>query len=467
MNKIFMIISALATLLAGCTMVPKYERPPAPVSDVWPLQAHQDLLATNANIADIPWNLFFDDPRLQQLISLSLEHNRDLRAAALRVEETRALYRIQRAELFPALDLGASAARQRTPSTVSITGDARTFTTYDVSVGAAFELDLFGRIRSLKEEALQRFFASDANRRTVQIALISEVATQYLTFLQLQEAFRLAEQTLEAVQTSFNLNQRSFQAGVASELDLRTAEAQVQAAQVNLSTFHQLLSQAQNALVLLVGQPIPDNLPPGKPLHQQRLLNDLPVGLPSDLLHRRPDILAAEHSLLAANANIGAARAAFFPRILLTGSGGTMSANLSDLFTGPSAAWSFAPQIAVPIFQGGRNRANLDAAQVRKQIEIANYERAIQVAFREVADALAVRAFVDEKVAAQQRLVQAQQRRFELTNARYRQGVDNYVEVLLAQQDLYAAQQNLLQFQAARLVNVVTLYRTLGGGWNS
>ncbi|HET6408548.1 MAG TPA: efflux transporter outer membrane subunit, partial [Chthoniobacteraceae bacterium] len=388
-------------------------------------------------------------------------------AAALRVEETRAQYRIQRADLFPALDLGGGAVRQRTPSTVSVTGDARTATTYDVSVGAAFELDLFGRIRSLKEEALQRFFASDDNRKTVQIALISEVAAQYLTILQLEESRRLAQQTLEAVTTSFNLNERSFQAGVASELDLRTAEAQVQDAQVDLSTFDQLLSQAQNALVLLIGQPVPSDLPAGKPLHTQRLLNDLPVGLPSDLLQRRPDILAAERILLAANANIGAARAAFFPRILLTGSGGTMSANLSDLFTGPSAAWSFAPQITVPFFQGGRNRANLDAAQVRKQIEIANYERTIQVAYREVSDALAVRAFIDEKVTAQQRLVQAQQRRFDLTNARYRQGVANYVEVLLAQQDLYAAQQNLLQFQAARLINVVILYRTLGGGWNS
>lgn len=463
------LISRLTTLagaliMAGCTMAPKYERPVAPVANTWPLEQNQ---TNGLTAADLPWNLFFDDPRLQQLLALSLENNRDLRAAALRVEETRAQYRIQRAELFPALDLGVSAVRQRTPSTISITGDARTSTTYDVSVDAAFELDLFGRIRSLKEEALQRFFASEENRKTVQIALISEVATQYLTILQLEEARRLAAQTLEAVRTSFNLNERSFQVGVASELDLRTAEAQVEAAQVNLSTFAQLLSQAQNALVLLIGQPVPNDLPPGRPLLEQRLLNDIPVGLPSDLLQRRPDILAAEHILQAANANIGAARAAFFPRLLLTGAGGTMSASLSDLFTGPSAAWNFAPQISVPIFQGGRNRANLDAAQIRKQIEIANYERSIQVAFREVADALAVRAFVDDKLAAQERLVQAQQRRFDLTNARYRQGVANYVEVLLAQQDLYAAQQNLLQFQAARLINVVTLYRTLGGGWRS
>jgi outer membrane protein, multidrug efflux system len=202
-------------------------------------------------------------------------------------------------------------------------------------------------------------------------------------------------------------------------------------------------------------------------LNEQRLLNDLAVGLPSDLLQRRPDIVAAEHVLQAANANIGAARAAFFPRILLTGSAGTMSASLSDLFTGASRAWSFAPQITVPIFEGGRNRANLDVAQLQKQIEVANYERAIQVAFREVADALAVRAFVDDQLEAQRRLVQAQQRRFDLTNARYRQGVDSYLAVLLAQQDLYAAQQNLIQFEAARLQNVVTLYRSLGGGWKS
>ena len=458
--------SALALALAGCTLAPKYERPPAPVSSTWPIENGTNGVTS----ADVPWRQFFDDPRLRRLIDLSLANNRDLRVVALRVEQTRAQYRIQRAALFPAFDAGASAFRQRTPSTVSVTGDAFTTTTYDVSVGAAFELDLFGRVRSLKEEALQRYFATEASRKAVQIALISEVATQYLTILQLEEAKALAEQTRDAVQTSFNLNERSFQVGVASELDLRTAEAQVQAAQVNVSTYNQLLAQAENALVLLVGEPIDhitNGLPPGQSLTAQRLLNDNPIGLPSDLLQRRPDILAAEHTLMGANANIGAARAAFFPRILLTGSAGTASTSLGDLFTGPFAAWSFAPQITVPIFQGGRNRANLDAAQVGRQIEVANYERAIQIAFREVADALAVRAFVDEKLAAQERLVQAQQRRFELTNARYRQGVDNYVVVLLAQQDLYAAQQNLLQFRAARLINVVTLYRALGGGWKT
>jgi multidrug efflux system outer membrane protein len=455
--------AAAALALTGCTMAPKHERPPAPVAGTWPGGGVE---TNGASAAEIPWSDFFGDPRLERLIELSLANNRDLRIAALRVEQTRALYRIQRSALFPALDAGATALRQRTPSTVSITGDAITRTTYDVNVGAAFELDLFGRIRSLKEEALQRFFATEENRKAAQIALVSEVAAQYLTMLQLEESRALAENTRDAVQKSFDLNKRSFEAGVASELDFRTAEAQVQAAQVNVETFSELLAQAQNALVLLVGQGLPGDLPPGRPLHEQELLHDLPAGMPSDLLQRRPDILAAEHLLQAASASIGAARAAFFPRILLTGSAGTASVSLSDLFTGPSAAWSFAPQITVPIFQGGRNRANLDAAQIGQRIEVATYERAIQAAFREVADALAAREFIARRIAAQERLVQAQQKRFDLTEARYRQGVDNYVDVLLAQQDLYASQQNLLQFRAARLINSVTLYRTLGGGWN-
>ena len=263
MKKFFLLSATLGLLLAGCTLAPKYERPAAPVSGSFPLAGNETNLAS---AADVPWSLFFDDPRLERLIELSLQNNRDLRVAALRVEQTRAQYRIQRAALFPALDAGASATRQRTPETVSVTGGARTATTYDVSVGAAYELDLFGRVRSLKEEALQRYFATAATRQAAEMALVSEVAVQYLTILQLQEAKALAEQTRDAVQTSLNLNQRSFEAGVASELDLTTAQAQVEAAQVSVATYEQLLSQAENALVLLVGQPIPADLPPGRPL---------------------------------------------------------------------------------------------------------------------------------------------------------------------------------------------------------
>jgi multidrug efflux system outer membrane protein len=462
MKSKILLTSSFVLALAGCTMIPKYERPAAPVNTIWP---NGEVNTNGTPPVEISWSQFFDDPQLQFLIDLSLKNNRDLRVAALRVEQLRAQYRIQRSALFPSVDADATLVRQRTPRTVSITGSAVTASVYDVSAGAAYELDLFGRIRSLKKEALENYFASEENRNSVRIALISEVASQYLTILQIQEAREIAHETLEAVQASYNLNKKSFEAGVASELDLRTAEAQVQTTIVSFATYNQLLAEAQNALVLLVGEPLTMELPKGKALKDQTLLRDIPSGLPSDLLERRPDILAAEHTLKAANADIGAARAAFFPRVTLTGSAGTASAKLTDLFSGPSAAWNFSPQITVPIFEGGRNKANLDVAKLQKQIEVANYERTIQIAFREVADALAARNSLKTRVTAQTLLVDAEQRRFDLTNARYRQGVDNYVDVLLAQQDLYVAQQNLLQYRAAQLMNSVTIYRALGGGW--
>ena len=466
MNQRYLYILGLGTLLGGCTMMPKYDRPPAPVSSSWPGGSTQSK-ATNAAAADIDWRDFFEDPRLRSLISLALENNRDLRIAALRVEQSRAQYRIQRADLFPGVQGGASAVRQRFSGAVTTFNGGSVLTTYSLEVGAAYEADLFGRVRSLKREALEKYFATEEARKSVQIALVSEVATEYLTQLRLREAKAIAQQTLETVQSSYHLIQRRFEAGAASELDLRTAEGQVQTVRVNAANYLELLAESENALVLLIGQPLPQDLPSGKPFQQQQLLTDLPAEVPSDVLQRRPDILAAEHTLKAANADIGAARAAFFPRILLTGSAGTASAKLTDLFTGPSATWSFSPQITVPILDIGSTRSKLDVSKISKKIEIANYEKAIQTAFREVADALAVQSILDEKLKAQERLLNAEQNRFDLTNARYRQGVDSYLDVLLAQQDLYAAQQNLLQFQAARLLNAVALYRSLGGGWKS
>jgi multidrug efflux system outer membrane protein len=357
--------------------------------------------------------------------------------------------------------------RQKFSGTATAFGGGSVLTTYSLDVVAVYELDRMGRVRSLKAEALENYFATEEARKSVQIGLISAVATEYLTQLRLREAKAIANQTLQTVQTSYDLIKRSFEAGVASELDLRTAEGQVQTVRVNSANFLQLLAESENALVLLVGQPLPDDLPPGKPFQQQKLLTTLPAEVPSEVLQRRPDILAAEHTLKAANANIGAARAAFFPRILLTGAAGTASATLGDLFAGPSATWNFSPQVTVPIFDVGGTRARLKVSKIGKEIEIANYEKAIQTAFREVADALAIRSILDERLKAQEVLVSAQQVRFDLTTARYRQGVDSYVDVLLAQQDLYAAQQNRLQFQAARLVNAIALYRSLGGGWKS
>ncbi|MEY2408044.1 MAG: outer membrane protein multidrug efflux system [Verrucomicrobiota bacterium] len=466
MTRNLFLTLCVAALSGGCTMIPKYERPVAPVGSTWPKDSgHTNAADTIASNMD--WRQFFDDPRLQQLIALALDNNRDLRIAALRVEQSRAQYRIERAALYPGIEGGASMVRQKFSGAVTAFNGGSILTTYSINVGASYEVDLFGRVRSLKQEALERYFATEEARKSAQIALVSEVATEYLTQLRLREARAIARQTLEVVQSSYNLIKSSFEAGAASELDLRTAEGQVQTVRVNAASYLQLLAESENALVVLVGQTLPDDLPAGHPFREQRLLTDFPAEVPSEVLQRRPDILAAEHTLKAANADIGAARAAFFPKILLTGSAGTASAKLSDLFTGPSQTWSFSPQISVPIFDVGGTRAKLAVSKIGKKMEVANYEKAIQTAFREVADALAVRSILDEKLRAQELLLNSQQIRFDLTTARYRQGVDSYVEVLLAQQDLYAAQQNLLQFQAARLLNAVALYRSLGGGWKS
>jgi multidrug efflux system outer membrane protein len=465
MRRNFILSLSVGVLAAGCTLMPKYDRPALPVKNSWPNGAGPTNSIKSATEMD--WREFFDDPRLQRLIALALENNRDLRVAALRVEQARAQYRIQRAALYPGVEGTASFERRKTSGRATTFNQGTEFDTYNVDVGAAYEVDLFGRVRSLKKEALEKYFASDEARKSVQIALVSEVATEYLTQLRLLKNKAIANQTLKTVQTSYDLIQHSFAAGVASELDLRTAEGQVEAVRVNSASFLQLLAESENRLVVLVGQPLPDDLPPGKPFPEQRLLTDLPLDLPSEVLTRRPDILAAEHTLQAANADIGAARAAFFPRILLTGSAGTASAKLTDLFSGPSMTWSFSPQISIPIFDLGGTRGRLAASKAGKQIEVANYEKTIQTAFREVADALAARSILEDKIKSQAALLTAQQKRFDLTRARYEQGVDSYLDVLLAQQDLYAAQQNLVQFQGARLLNAIALYRSLGGGWKS
>jgi multidrug efflux system outer membrane protein len=466
MNKLLLSILAVAVSFAGCTMAPKYERPAAPVSGEWrPGLTNSPGATTNASTAEIEWREFFNDPRLQKLIALSLTNNRDLRIAALRVEQFRAQYRIQGAAYFPDVSGNAGLLRQQTSGAVSEFNGGTIVSTYNVTLGASYEVDLFGRVRSLKNEALELYFATEEARKSAQIALVSEVAMEYLTQLRLLEAKAVAAQTLKTVQASYDLIKRSLELGASSELDLRTAEGQVQSVRVNSASFLQLLAESENRLVQLVGQPLPADLPPARPFREQSLLTDLPVGVPSEVLQRRPDVLAAEHTLKSVNANIGAVRAAFFPQIVLTGSAGTASAKLTDLFTGPSETWSFSPRITVPLFDIAVNRTRLDVAKIQKRIEIANYERVIQIAFREVADALAARGIIDEKIKAQELLLTSQQKRFDLTEARYKQGVDNYLDVLLAQQDLYRAQQDLLQYQAARLLNAIALYQSLGGGW--
>jgi multidrug efflux system outer membrane protein len=316
----------------------------------------------------------------------------------------------------------------------------------------------------MNESALQEFFASDAARVGVQISLVAEIASQYFTERALLEQIELSQQTLDSVSQTYDLTKKRLDAGDVSELDARSVEIQVQTAKANLATYRQQLSVTRNALTFLTGSSLPDALPGGGNL-DDGLVADLRSGVPSDLLTRRPDILEAEHRLQAANANIGAARAAFFPRITLTGGAGTASRSLSDLFQSGSSAWSFAPQISVPIFDGGYNKANLEVAEVRKQIGIAQYEKSIQTAFREVSDGLAARTGLNERIKAYEGLVEAQQRRFDLADTRYKQGVDSYFEVLDAHQDLYAARQVLIQLRLSRLTNAVGLYKALGGGW--
>ncbi len=458
------LAAAGALALASCSLAPRYQRPAAPVSPEWPGAASAP--TGQPPPADLGWRDVFGDPRLQALVALALENNRDLRVAALNIELTRAQYRIQRAAQLPAVAATASSTTQRVPADLSSTGRATTGTTYTVGAAvSAFELDLFGRVRSLSAAALEQYFATEEARRSAHLSLVAAVATQYLTGRALEDQVALARRTLETVAASLALTRRSYEAGRVSELDVRTAEAQVETARFNLSTADQQRAQAENALVLLVGRPLPPGLPPPVPLDAQELVSELPPGLPSEVLQRRPDVLAAEHGLKSANASIGAARAAFFPSISLTAFGGTSSAELSGLFGSGSAAWSFAPRLSLPLFTGGALRGSLDVAEVRKSIEVARYERAIQVGFREVSDALVSREALGQQLGAERARVAAEQRRYQLSDLRYRKGVDSYLTVLTAQRDLFAAQQQLIQSHLARLSNLVELYRALGGGW--
>jgi outer membrane protein, multidrug efflux system len=467
-----LIAIAVALFAAGCSFQPKYERPAAPVAATFPnsgiyaqqAAAEPHRSANGQAAADIGWREFFADPRLQRIIEIALENNRDLRVSMLNVAQARAQYQITRAALVPTLDGTGSESVSRTPKNLSFFN--RTISRdYFVGLSSSWEIDFWGRIRSLKDAALEQYFATAEARKAAEISLVSQVANQYLTMLAFDDLLKITEDTLKTAQASYDLTKLQFDSGTGSELALRQAESVVEQANANMQAQARFRAQAENALVLLVGEPLPDDLPPGRMLDDQALLTDIPAGLPSDLLTRRPDIMQAEALLRAANANIGAARAAFFPRVTLTGSFGTESATLGGLFKPGSAAWSFAPQITLPIFEGGRNEANLDLAHIQKRIEIAFYEKAIQSAFREVADGLAARSTYDQQIAALERNTFAEERTLDLSTLRYKSGVDSYLQVLTAQTNLYAAQQSLVNARVARFSNLVTLYVALGGGW--
>lgn len=462
-----------ALVLSSCTMMPKYQRPPSPVAAQWPNGPAYQWQNTNApqapvttNAADIGWREFFGDPRLNRLVALALENNRDLRVAILNVETVQAQYHVAELALLPTLSVTGIGNRQRLPIGFTANGEPITFGQYSVNFGTTdYELDLWGRVRSLKKQALEQLLATGDERITAQISLVAQVAIQYLTERELDEEMGVAIETRDATGAYRDLIQKIYDLGNASELDLSSAEAQAEAARAAVANLTRQRAQAENALLVLIGCALPADLPPPLPLGSQRVLADLPAGLPSDLLERRPDIRSAEHLLKAANANIGAARAAFFPRVTLTAVGGTTSLQLSGLFAPDSQAWQFMPQITLPIFDAGVNKANLQVANITKRIEIAQYEKAIQTAFREVSDALTARATLDEQIDAQQLQEAAEQKRYDLADARYRNGVDTFLTVLTAQQDLYASQQLLIQARFSRLANLVTLYKALGGGW--
>jgi outer membrane protein, multidrug efflux system len=452
------VLALLALVLpaTGCTMIPRYERPPAPIAQRFPGAGEAPAGASAA--ADVSWRTFLAEERLRRLVELALEQNRDVRVATLQMEQVRAQYRITRAASFPAVNAADTYTRQR--------AYGQTSSQWSASVGVtSYELDFFGRVRSLNQQALETYLATEEAQRSRKLATVGEVATQYFTLRAAEAQLALARDTLAAVQESFSLSQHLFDAGAANELDLRTAEGQVETATMNVLTYDRQREQAENALVFLVGQPLPEDLPAARPFQEAGLLAEIPAGLPSDLLQRRPDILEAEHTLKAANASIGAARAAFFPSISLTGSVGTASSQLSGLFGAGSGTWSFVPQISLPIFRGGQNVANLDSAEIAARVEVARYEKTIQVAFREVADALVGARVYAEQIAVERKAISAQQRRLDLATARYRSGEDSFLNVLSAQQDLYAAQQGLLQAQLNRLSSQITLYKALGGGW--
>lgn len=454
-----------AGVISGCSLAPKFMRPDAPVAAQYPTQAaSQAADQQHANAAEIGWRNFFPEPRLQALISSALENNRDLRVAALRIEEARAQYNIQSADLFPNLEIDASGTRGRTPAAISPTGSSAVSSRYQVGLSlASFELDFFGRVRSLNDAALAQYLATEEARRSVQISLISEVAKAYLSERAYAEQQALAEQTLDSRSKAFDLTKQRVEVGASSALDLRQDESLLQSARVAQLTLARQRAQAMNALTLLVGKPLTD-LPPAHLLSEQKMVTEIPSGLPSDLLTQRPDIRGAEQTLRAANANIGAARAAFFPRISLTAGIGSASNELSGLFDAGSRTWSFIPQMTLPIFEAGRNISNLDLSKVRKNIEIANYEKTIQVAFREVSDALVAREFLDQQIDAQQKVMQAEEARLQLADLRYKNGIASSLDLFDAQRTLFSAEQDLVQARLLRLTNAVDLYRALGGG---
>ncbi len=479
----FLMILAAGMCLSGCmTLAPKYQRPANPAPAAWP-QGDAYKPTEDGKATDLAWRDFFTDPKLKAVIELALDNNRDLRVSILNIEEARAQYGAQRSALFPTIAASGSAVSERTAANLggsiastgtaaatggSVTGGStgkRDFRIYSADVGvSSYELDLWGRIKSLTRQASEQLMAAKEARRSAQISLISEVATAYLTLGADRQRLKAAQDTLKSDEETVRITRARFQNGIVSELDVRQAQTPADQARSDALADTTQGAQDLNALNLLVGASTPEALLPTGLDQTPATLADVPAGLSSSVLLYRPDVLQSEHQLRSYNANIGAARAAFFPTITLTGSAGSESLYLDRLFTPGSGIWTFAPNISLPIFSGGRNIANLHFAQAERDTAVAQYELAIQTAFRETADALAQRGTAVQQIEAQEELVQAATAAVKLSQVRYEQGVDTYLTLLVAQRTLYTAQQTLISARLTRASNLVTLYRVLGGG---
>ncbi len=464
-RTVLSIMLALACL-AGCTLMPTYTRPTPPVPSEWPIgpaYRYAEESQTKPMASDIGWRSFYADEKLKKVIDIALKNNRDFRISVLNIEKARAIYRIQRATMYPSLSASGGLVEQRIPADTAQSGEAYDSKQYSAAAGvSAWEIDFFGRLRSLTSRALEQYLATEEANRAVQISLIAEVASAYLTLAADLENLRLAKSTLETYEKTYSLIQKRCEVGASSELDLYQIKTRIEAARVDISRYTDFVARNENALNLLVGSPVPKGLLPSG-LNAIVEPKDVSPGLSSEALLSRPDILQAEHQLKAANANIGAARAALFPNIVLTTNIGTTSDALGQLFKAGSASWAFIPQASMPIFDV-RVWAAIDAVKVEREILLAQYEKAIQTAFREVSDALARRGTVDDQITAQKSLVKAWEETYRLYDARYTRGIEGYLGVLEAQRSLYAAQQILIATNLIRLYNRVTLYKVLGGG---
>jgi len=465
MKPLSMWALTVALGLGGCSLIPDYHQPEAPVAARYPQGPAYDVAPAQATSA-AHWQQVFHDQALQQLIGQALVNNRDLRVAALNVQAFQAQYRIQRANLFPAVSADGTGKRQRIPPSVTGTDKAAISSAYSATLGvSAYELDFFGRVRSLSQQAMLSYLATEQARRSAELSLVANVANAYLTWRADQELLALTRQTLAADEQSLRLTARTSQAGKVSALDTIQAQTSVESTRASLARYTRLVAQDVNALTLLVGAPVADSIL-GQPLASDLVAN-VPAGLPSNLLQRRPDIVQAEYQLQAANANIGAARAAFFPSVSLTANAGTSSRELAKLFKGGSGSWAFQPQISLPIFNAGSLRASLDYAKLQKDITVAQYEKSIQAAFQEVSDGLAARKTYNDQLAAQRDFVQASQDYYDMAEHRYRIGVDSHLVFLDAQRSLFSAQQTLITDRLAQLLAEVNLYTALGGAWET